>query len=763
MKSGGPWNLRGLRPESVAAAYEAARRSGVSVGEWLNELIEQSDDDGRALRRPADHSDADYRRPHETARDYRRGRLRPPRPDHQYDDVLSEVHARLDRLTGQLEQLARGKPPLRGAPTRPRRLSRLGGDFSVDDTDGADVFSASEQPDLPSPATASQLAAVAGEPEQPREFPELEGQLRRITAQIESLHSTGLDKVIAAFRSDLADIRRQLTEALPRKAIESLCVEVETLARRIDRSRERTGDADAIAGIERGLADVRDALRGMTPAENLVGFDEALKALAQKLDLIIAREDPTALRQLETAIGALRGVVSHVASNDALNKVAEDVRNLAAKIDSLAKGAASGQVVSALGNRIDTLTNALNASAEAGYGAPRDLEKLLSSLIEKLEWIRLNATDPSVFKRLEDRIAQLISRLDASDARLGNLAGIERSLADLLTYIETLRGADAAPAADTSSRPNAVAAIAHDVAEIKRSERRTQDSLEAVHDTVEQVVGRLAMIESDINEAAMRSPRSQGLAPAAADKAAVDRAISEPAGLPSQSFEASEGPAASNGTGRSQAGAAPADLIAEADRQDFIAAARRATQAAAAANEIEMRSSSRRRRRRRTYELGEAQGNRPSRLRKLLVAAAIVLITAGCLQIALHVFQDRQVGRDATLPHSLAPAVIPETNNTPAIAPAAPNSNPKSDPKSNPKSDPKSESGSQAPPESAPAPSAPSATGPLVLPSSGAASDPADGSGAPIVAPNAAPATAPNREPAAAPSAAPPAVAPNAI
>src|SRR6516165_5876005 len=480
MKSGGPWNLRGLRPESVAAAYEAARRSGVSVGEWLNELIEQSDDDGRALRRPADHSDADYRRPHETARDYRRGRLRPPRPDHQYDDVLSEVHARLDRLTGQLEQLARGKPPLRGAPTRPRRLSRLGGDFSVDDTDGADVFSASEQPDLPSPATASQLAAVAGEPEQPREFPELEGQLRRITAQIESLHSTGLDKVIAAFRSDLADIRRQLTEALPRKAIESLCVEVETLARRIDRSRERTGDADAIAGIERGLADVRDALRGMTPAENLVGFDEALKALAQKLDLIIAREDPAALRQLETAIGALRGVVSHVASNDALNKVAEDVRNLAAKIDSLAKGAASGQVVSALGNRIDTLTNALNASAEAGYGAPRDLEKLLSSLIEKLEWIRLNATDPSVFKRLEDRIAQLISRIDASDARLGNLAGIERSLADLLTYIETLRGADAAPAADTSSRPNAVAAIAHDVAEIKRSERRTQDSLEAV-------------------------------------------------------------------------------------------------------------------------------------------------------------------------------------------------------------------------------------------------------------------------------------------
>ena len=39
MKSGGPWNLRGLRPEARAAARDAARRSGMSVGEWLNNVI----------------------------------------------------------------------------------------------------------------------------------------------------------------------------------------------------------------------------------------------------------------------------------------------------------------------------------------------------------------------------------------------------------------------------------------------------------------------------------------------------------------------------------------------------------------------------------------------------------------------------------------------------------------------------------------------------------------------------------------------------
>src|SRR5580700_11797343 len=45
MKSGGPWNLRGLRPEAREAVRTAARRSGMSVGEWLNDVIEPDEDD----------------------------------------------------------------------------------------------------------------------------------------------------------------------------------------------------------------------------------------------------------------------------------------------------------------------------------------------------------------------------------------------------------------------------------------------------------------------------------------------------------------------------------------------------------------------------------------------------------------------------------------------------------------------------------------------------------------------------------------------
>jgi len=753
MKPGGPWNLRGLRPETVEAAREAARRSGMSVGEWLNNVIRQRDNYRRATMQFADYADEDpYGWSDEPVADDHHGRHgRPTRRDYAYADETAlaqeaalareefgEIHARLDTLTRELERLARGNAPLRGAPVQPphhawQRSGDLASDagFAARASDAA--ADASREPDLPSPATAPQAAGEAADLEQPVEFPDLEAQLRRITAQIESLRpSAELDKVIAGFRSDLAEIRLQLTEALPRQAVESLCAEVEALARRIDRSREWAADLDAIAGIERGLAEIRDALRGMTTAENLVGFDEALKALTQKLDLIIAKEDPAALEQLETAIGALRGVVAHVASNDALNKVAEDVRGLVAKVDALAKGAATGHAVSALGSRIDTLAYALNASTEAGQTVPRELEKLLSSLIEKLEWVRQTTTDPSVFKRLEERIVQLIGRLEASDAQLGNLAAIERTLADLLAHIDQLRGGDGA-AIGTMSRPAAVAAIAQDVAEIKRSERRTQDSLEAVHSTVEQVVGRLAMIESDIHDTAMRAPRSQMPAqavPGTSSQSADTRATASPAASSAATPFAAE---ADN--------AKPAAAGESSDKQDFIAAARRATQAAAVTpGDYETRSGSRRRRRSRHSAhngMSEAQENRPSRLRKLLVAAGIVIVTVGCLQIALHIFEDPR-------PDAEAPAPLQHPSQRPSPPAALPQNN----------------SGAAPPLTQSPAPAVRTEPAPLVMPVPGASD--ADAGAKSREFQNSAPdaSAAPQRDAAPAPATPPTAAAP---
>jgi localization factor PodJL len=111
----------------------------------------------------------------------------------------------------------------------------------------------------------------------------LDRQLRQITARIEALRpASELETAIKALRTDLTDIG-SLTEALPRRAVESLEIEIKALAQRIDHSRESGVDSTALAGLERGLQDVREALRGLTTAESLVGVDTAVKALAQKV------------------------------------------------------------------------------------------------------------------------------------------------------------------------------------------------------------------------------------------------------------------------------------------------------------------------------------------------------------------------------------------------------------------------------------------------------------------------------------------------
>jgi len=788
----------------------------MSVGEWLNHVIERSDDDDYdEPMRVADDEEADddwrddvrrkprrksrqearqktpqesYREPRQEGRQEAR---REPRLDAPSDDRreeprdppyeqrelplrrrrerelelereaslvredFGEVHARLDRLTQQLDRMAQASATrLTGAPTPqhggrvsppppplpPRRddnpASGNIAPLSVDDAvaeiaerqralyaqsiSAAPIAaaasiaptapSANVAPVTPLPEPAASASAlpvrptVQAAPAPAIDISNLEEQLRYITTRIESLRpSSDLEKVITSFRQDLTEIRQQLTEALPRRAVESLEIEVQALAQRLDHSRESGIDRGVLAGLERGLGEVRDALHRLTPAENLVGFDEAVRTLAHKVDLLNAKEDPAALQQLETAIGALRGIVSHVASNDTLSKVADDVRSLAAKVDIVANSAVGGHTFSALESRIDSLTNALNASSEAGHAVPRELEKLLSGLIEKLEWVQLTHTDHAALGTLEDRIAQFIKRLDVSDARLGNLEAVERGLADLLVKIDQFRAGIGAPAPDAMHQPVVVDAIERDVADIKRSERRTQDALEAVHGAVEHVVGRLAMLESGMHDGVAKAKAADEPRPAAKPVAAsepapavaipplatpesVVRGASAPrppidpnlpphhplepgsAATPRATPSAAERIAASEAA----AGLAKPPVIAEPrEKPNFIAAARRAAQAAAAAPERQARAD--------IAATRTSQPEKPSRLRKMLVAGGAVLIAVVCVHIALRMFQDRTIQNNAPaavpqapLQHAAPAAALPQSESSTAAPQSGP-------------------------------------------------------------------------------------------
>ena len=354
--------------------------------------------------------------------------------------------------------------------------------------------------------SARPTAASRGLPRAPtQELSGLEQQLREINAHIETLKPCGVDRAIDSLRDDLAQIGVMLQDALPRKSVEAIEHEMRNLAERIDRSRNAGADEAALASVERGLAEVRDALRGLAPAENLAGVDHELQQLSQKIDgLANHSQDPAALRQLEEAVTGVRGIVSNIASNDALASLSDEVRTLAGKVDRAASGTGSDNVLNALEERIAALADALAARNQVGQDVPRELETVIKGLADKIERVQLTGADHAALGHLEDRMAKLVEKLDASDARLNHLEGIERALAELLIYLEQQR----VPPARAESLPPEMNDLSRDVADLRLAGRQTQESLEVVHGTLGHLVDRLAMIETDMRSQLARHGES---------------------------------------------------------------------------------------------------------------------------------------------------------------------------------------------------------------------------------------------------------------
>ena len=241
---------------------------------------------------------------------------------------------------------------------------------------------------------------------------------------------------------------------MPRRAIEALESEVRSLSERVGHSRQAGAEGPSLAVLEQELAEVRDALRGLTPAESLIGFEDAVRALSQKIDMIAESAqtpggDPRAFKQLEQAVTSLRGVVSNVASDGALAQLSAEVRGLATQFERAAAESSS--------EALTRLEARIAAVMESGRAVPPELEGSIRELSERLDRAQLSQGDQLALGALEDRIAKLSEKLDASDARLNQLGAVERGLADLLVHLEEMKNGGsrtlrAAPPAEP--RPN---------------------------------------------------------------------------------------------------------------------------------------------------------------------------------------------------------------------------------------------------------------------------------------------------------------------
>ncbi len=462
---------------------------------------------------------------------------REPGVARQLNDAISRLDARLSQISNPAPRQAQMQDRQRQAEMVERAASQVyrpspplspaSFDFAIAEIaarqNELDAPAARSMPPRSAPARAAATppAAPTAPPIQPAapagpDFSSLERHLLKITSQIEALQRPdGIEQSITAFRAELADIRAAITEAMPRRAIESIENEIRSLSRRIDDTRQSGTDGQALAGIERALSEIREVLFSLKPAEQLAGYDEAIRNLGGKLDLILrANDDPSTVQQLEGAISALRAIVSNVASNDALARLSDDVHMLSSKVDHLARNEGNSDSFASLEARIAALTSTLQTREQPASGASNEhIEGALRSLSDRLDRMPVGNDSASAFAHLEQRVSYLLERIESStDPRANNLGRVEAGLQDILRHLENQHAAVVALAENNrnASAPQpfdngVVDMVKREMSDIRFSQsetdRRTQDSLEAVHSTLGHVVDRLAMIEGDLRSA----------------------------------------------------------------------------------------------------------------------------------------------------------------------------------------------------------------------------------------------------------------------
>jgi len=489
-----PWHVKGVHPEARDTAFEAARRSGLSVGEWLNSVIlDQAAEQGIDPQAERGWREHDYAALNDRLDDLNRqferlarAHTAPARSENPAaPQAITDALLRLDRRLAQLVEEGRiaANALERRANSVDRALANLG-------------------------EARLRSAYVGGEANSVHYAPAEGAAPSEFAVSSHGMRQCRGDDAVEALRKDLVEIGRTVSDAMPRRSIEALEGELRALADRIDAGRQSGIDSTALAGLEQGLREVRDALRNLAPAESVVGLDQALKTLTDKIDMIAAgQQDSAGLQHLEEAIASLRGIAGHVASSDALGAVAREVRALADKFERGIPPAGGSDILTTLEQRIAAIADAIESvRRDAAHPVSANLDQLIKSLNDKLEHLELSGSSQLALGGLEDRIAKLVEKLDASEARLGNLGTIERGMAELLVHLEALRAnppgarvarADvAAPAA--SAAP--VETLGRDGAVRSTGERRTEESLEAVQGTIGDVVDRLAMIEPDLHK-----------------------------------------------------------------------------------------------------------------------------------------------------------------------------------------------------------------------------------------------------------------------
>lgn len=427
-------------------------------------------------------------------------------------------------------------------------------------------------------------------------------ELDHIKGRVDALAKTSVDRSVIDFlSSQIVDMRQDLAHRAEPHLIERLSGEVASLGQQIAELRAHQLERSDFTSLKSSLENVCSALSRTVAAQEASSVPEQLQDLSRRLDILASRPEPEPANldpiAEQLALLTERMAVLTDSRMEQADTLTASIERLSSQVQSLTDAPASSR--EPILSRFDRIEEELR---QVGQQADTSsIELMLRTIGTKLE----NAPSASAFEGLERRIMELAEQFRQRSSEplhpvIGDAANHLRSLQHEAESIAE-RAAKAALNEIQVKAPDFsdLDALKQGFVELKalqtRSDKKTQQTLRAVHDALETLVARFPGATANAASIAAESPSTPSISsdlmpPADRLEAAVRRLH---AAALSQIEEVSAAPREAAKTSAletvSRDGATPissAPVSAPSPelghvRASFIAAARRAAQTTA--------------------------------------------------------------------------------------------------------------------------------------------------------------------------------------
>ena len=409
MRSGVPWSVKGIEPEAREAAKQAARRSGMTLGAWLNQVImDNGTDDVSSEPGGNDRNGWSSQNRQSGRADYATPSYAAPSRDEDTDslaDAVRNLARRLERSEDRTVELTR----------------RLG--ETIDEL--ADRIVRAEQT---RPATAPQETKAALDP--------LERKLQHLAEKLERAEREGggmqtpedkraiqtLEKAVNAVVDHLDTSEQRTNDSLAE--IRNMLGQLSTRIDETEQASEREAEKKRAAALEQHLALLSKRLEQMEQSFSGLGgnleqtqtkaVQAALKAIEEKAQADNQRNTISTLQKSLSQLSA-RLEQTEKKSEDALDAVRQGMSGIARQIEELGKPRAP-EMPRELVDQLDMLAQRLEESEHRNDETTRSVEETLSQIAN-----RLNQTDHQSREALES-VQSVLARTTERLARLEKTA-----------------------------------------------------------------------------------------------------------------------------------------------------------------------------------------------------------------------------------------------------------------------------------------------------------------------------------------------------